>query len=105
METLLKKGVVIGIAPGGFEEATINTPKENRVYILNRKGFIKYALRHGTTIYPAFNFGENQLFKTMDKFRDFRLWLNRFKLSATIFWSRFGTLPVSLLSSMLGAQY
>lgn len=55
----LKLGKPVGINPGGFEESTINTPKENRVYIRNRKGFIKYALRHGSTLYPVFNFGEN----------------------------------------------
>lgn len=49
----------MGIVPGGFEEATLTTPKENRLYLKNRYGFIKYALKYGTTVYPVFNFGEN----------------------------------------------
>lgn len=34
----------IGFVPGGFEEATVFSHKEYRVFNNNRKGFIKYAL-------------------------------------------------------------
>jgi len=63
------------------------------VFIKKRKGFIKYALRYGTTLYPVFTFGENQLFRTFDKFIPLRLWLNKFKILGTIYWSRFGPFP------------
>lgn len=50
---LMKKGKNIGLLPGGFEEATVTTPKEFRCWLNDRKGFIKYALRYGYTIYPV----------------------------------------------------
>lgn len=84
--------------PGGFEEATLTTRTENRVYLKRRKGFIKYALKYGTTIYPVFVFGENQLFYTFDKLLSLRLWLNKYKMVGTIFWSRFLTFPVFVLT-------
>lgn len=58
-EKLLREGTPTAVLPGGFEEATITSNNENRVYIKKRKGFIKYALKYGTTIYPVFTFGEN----------------------------------------------
>lgn len=42
-----------------YLQATLNTKSENRIFIKNRKGFIKYALEYGTSIYPTFTFGEN----------------------------------------------
>lgn len=93
---LLENGECVGILPGGFEEATITSPKENRIFITKRKGFIYYALKYGTPIYPVFVFGENTLFHTIDWFLPLRIWLNKFKMAGTIFWSRFLTIPVLL---------
>lgn len=59
MRRLLKEGKNFALVPGGFEEATMTTTKENRVFIKQRKGFIKYALEYGCTIHPVFTFGEN----------------------------------------------
>ena len=41
---LMKKRQNILLVPGGFEEATITSDKEYRLFIKNRKGFIKYAI-------------------------------------------------------------
>ena len=73
--------------PGGFEQATITCIKENRVYIKSRKGFIKYALQHGYFVYPTYSFNENKLYWTLDKFLNFRLFLNKIKMVAVIFFS------------------
>lgn len=83
----------ISIIPGGFEEATLTTPKENRVFILQRKGFIKYAIRYGYKIYPMYIFGENKIYNTVERFESFRLLLNKLKLVGVIFWSRLGLMP------------
>lgn len=90
---LMKQKKNISIIPGGFEEATLTTQKENRVFILQRKGFIKYAIRYGYKIYPVFVFNENKMFNTVERFETFRLLLNKIKLVGVIFWSRFGILP------------
>ena len=92
LKVQMKKKRNIAILPGGFEEATLTTPKENRVY-LQRKGFIKYALRHGYKVHPVFIFGEHKIFYTMERFEKFRLLLNKLKLVGVIFWSRFGIIP------------
>lgn len=55
----MKKGNNVALLPGGFEEATISSKKENKVFIKSRKGFIKYAMRYGYKVYPTFIFGEN----------------------------------------------
>lgn len=102
---LLKEGEPVGMLPGGFEEATLTTPRENRIYISNRKGFIKYALQNGSTIYPVFTFGETQMFNTFDKFMPLRLWLNKYKIVGTVFWSRFGPFPVRNGHYSIGAKY
>ena len=80
------------MVPGGYEEATITTPKELRVFIENRKGFIKYALKYGYTIRPVVVLKEHQLYNTLDYFPKFRLLLNKIKMPGVIFWSRYGPL-------------
>ena len=44
MKHLLHEGINIGIVPGGYEEATLTVRDEMRIFIKNRKGFIKYAM-------------------------------------------------------------
>ena len=61
-----------------------------RVFIENRKGFIKYALKYGYTIRPVIILKEHQLYNTFDYFTNFRLLLNKLKMPTVIFWSRFG---------------
>ena len=41
------EGKNVALIPGGFQEATLYARGEHRVFIKQRKGFIKYALRHG----------------------------------------------------------
>ena len=89
----MEKKANISIVPGGFEEATITTTKENRVFINERKGFIKYALRYGYTVYPMYIFGENKMYYTIEKGESFRLALNKLKLVGVFFWSRMGIFP------------
>lgn len=55
------------------------------MFIKHRKGFIKYALQHGYTIYPVLCYNEHKAFATLDKFTNFRLMLNKFKIPAVIF--------------------
>lgn len=44
------------VVPGGFEEATVTSDKEYRLWINDRKGFIKYSLQSGYRIHPVFVF-------------------------------------------------
>ncbi|KAL4445170.1 hypothetical protein ABPG74_021983 [Tetrahymena malaccensis] len=93
LQQIMKKGNNIALLPGGFEEATISSRKENRIFIKSRKGFIKYAIRYGYKVYPTFVFNENRIYNYFDKYENFRLFLNKFKLVGVIFWSKLGMLP------------
>lgn len=59
LQHIMSSGRNFALIPGGFEEAAISTKKENRAFIKERKGFVKFALKHGYSIYPTFVFGEN----------------------------------------------
>ena len=74
--------------PGGYEEATITVEDELRVYIKERKGFIKYALEHNYTIYPVLALNEHKLFWTFRSFEKARLWLNKFKMPGVLYWNK-----------------
>lgn len=89
VKKLMGEGKTVGLVPGGFEEATLTTPKEIRVWIKNRKGFIKYALKYNYTIYPVLTYNEHKGFKTFDHFTSFRLFLNRLKIPTVMFWGGF----------------
>jgi hypothetical protein len=58
----MQNKVNVAMAPGGFEEATLTTVRENRIFIKQRKGFIKYVLHYGYRVYPTFIFGENEIY-------------------------------------------
>ncbi|GMH57156.1 hypothetical protein TrRE_jg12313 [Triparma retinervis] len=55
----MKNKESFGLIPGGFHEATIAYPGTSRVFLKNRKGFVKYALQHGFTLTPVYTFGES----------------------------------------------
>ena len=87
MKKLLKEKKSVALLPGGFEEATLTTPKELRVFIKNRKGFVKYGIEHGYTIRPTLFFGEHKAFWTFDYFTKLRLLINKLKFPAVCFFS------------------
>jgi hypothetical protein len=92
-ETLMDQGKNISFLPGGFEEATLTANDEERVFIKNRKGFIKYALKYGYSVYPCYTFGENNLFMTFTRWEKLRLLFNKIKLPGVLFISKYLWLP------------
>ncbi|KAM4612258.1 2-acylglycerol O-acyltransferase 1 [Polymixia lowei] len=58
-------GHVAVVAVGGAPEALDARPGALTLQVLNRKGFIKLALKHGAHLVPVFSFGENELFDQM----------------------------------------
>lgn len=81
-----KGGNAIGLVPGGAAEAWYSQPGGIYKSLLKkRKGFLKLALKHGTSIVPVFSFGEIELFKVKHfdedsaagKFMNFLKWLTR----------------------------
>lgn len=92
-KNLMKKGENIGFLPGGFEEATITDPNQDKVFVKNRKGFIKYGMQYGYNLFPSYTFNENKMFHCVTMFEKFRLFLNSFKIPAVIFWGKYGLFP------------
>lgn len=85
---LMKNGRNILMVPGGFEEATITNYDENRVYLKERKGFIKYGLKYGYTIHPCFGFNENRTYYYFTSIK-LGIWLNKLKIPGVLFISKF----------------
>lgn len=73
--------------PGGFEEATLTSPKEMRCWI-SRKGFIKYALEYNYSIRPVIILKEHQSFWTFEPWQKLRMILNKVKLPGVFFWNK-----------------
>lgn len=92
-ENLLEKGENIIFLPGGFEDATITNHNQDQIFIKNRKGFVKYALKYGYNLYPGYSFNENRMFSCFTSFENFRLFLNRIKFPGVFFWGKYGLLP------------
>ncbi|SPR00845.1 Acyltransferase [Plasmodiophora brassicae] len=90
---LMGKGENVAILPGGFEEATLFRKGRHLVYLRNRKGFIVYALRYGYRVSPVYTFGEELLYSSFERWPNFRLWLNKWKIPCVLFWSRYGFMP------------
>lgn len=90
---LMQKGKNISFVPGGFEEASITNYGKDRIFIKERKGFLKYALEYGYRVYPVYTFNENKLFYTVNGFEKIGHLLNKFKLPGIIFYSKYLIFP------------
>lgn len=74
---IMKERKSLGVIPGGFEEATITCKDKDRVYIKDRKGFIKYALQFGYDVVPAYTFGDTGAYDNLQGWWPTRLALNK----------------------------
>lgn len=69
MSNLLSRpggGAVAVVAVGGAPESLEARPGALTLQLLQRKGFVKLALKHGAALVPVFSFGENELFDQME---------------------------------------
>ncbi|XP_075384260.1 2-acylglycerol O-acyltransferase 3-like [Tenrec ecaudatus] len=57
-------GQLMVIVVGGAQEALYSGPGQHSLVLLNRKGFVRLALRHGASLVPIYSFGENDIFNT-----------------------------------------
>lgn len=89
---LISQGANIAMTVGGFESATITEYGKHRVWIKNRKAFVKHALRHGYQLHPVYVFGESSTYWTFPYFLKFRLFLNSFNIPGVAFFAN-GPLP------------
>jgi 2-acylglycerol O-acyltransferase 2 len=86
MLSYMKRGESLALPPGGFEEATLTSPKHDRVYIKKRYGFVKLCLQHGIPIRPVYAFGEKELYWNIQGAWEARLAMNHKGLPAIVTW-------------------
>lgn len=57
----LRAGDSVAVMPGGGQESRFAYPKPNVVVLLNRKGFIRFALEERVHLLPMYTFGDDGL--------------------------------------------
>lgn len=62
------KGIALKFSVGGLEESLDAKPDTMVINLNNKKGFVKLALKHGVSLVPVFQFGENELFVPNPRF-------------------------------------
>eukprot|EP01084_Bolivina_argentea_P094103 169175_1 len=83
----------LGLLPGGFYEVALFQYGKDFAYIKSKKGFIKYALRYGYQVIPAYSFGECKTYQNLLSYlaTKYRLvdtivrWLSKHNLPAVFF--------------------
>merc|ERR1719265_19060 len=94
LNKLMKSGESpLALVPGGFQEATLSCCGHERVFLKTRKGFVKYALRHGYDLVPVYGVGESDLMSNPQGAWGIRFMLNGFGIPAFIPWG-FPFLPL-----------
>ena len=73
---------------GGIAELFKSSRKEERLYLSQRKGFIKLALREGVDVIPVYLFGNTSLF-TVVKTGLLANLSRKLQVSLTYFWGKY----------------
>jgi len=88
----LRKKRSLQIYVGGEKEQLLTKEHEAKIFIHDRKGFVKLALKHRVCIVPCYVFGENELYTTSNFAIGFRKWLQKtFAIGVPICFGRWGT--------------
>ena len=74
----------LALLPGGFQEATLCSYGQDRVYVKHRAGFVKYCLIHGYSITPCYTFGESDTYACFPYLLGARLWLAKRNIPAAM---------------------
>ncbi|CAI4226350.1 unnamed protein product [Auanema sp. JU1783] len=67
------KGRAVAIVIGGATEALDTRPGSHVVNLLCRRGFCRFALMYGADLVPLYNFGETDIYDTLDNSKGTRL--------------------------------
>ena len=76
-ESMLKRGLSIGVLPGGEQEQLRTVHGKESVYLRKRFGFVKLAIRFGVPLVPCYVFGCVDLYYTSTLFFSLRAALVR----------------------------
>jgi hypothetical protein len=103
MRSYLKNGEHVALPPGGFEEATLSSLTQDRVFIKKRTGFIRLCLQHGVAVRPVYVFGEKGLYWNVQGNFQQRLAINRYGFPAVFTWGHplFPLVPKNTIDLMI----
>lgn len=96
---MLKGDRSLILVPGGYEEAVFTQNGLERLFLKNRLGFVKYAMRYGYSLTPVYAFGENELYTCFSIGSRIRDWLAKFKIPIALFYGH----PVMPLMPLRGS--
>ncbi|KAK4877872.1 hypothetical protein RN001_010378 [Aquatica leii] len=68
-------GHIIGLAVGGSREVEYATLKDYHIFLKNRKGFVRVALKNGTSLVPVFSFGAENAFTRIPIPKSLQNWI------------------------------
>jgi len=100
LKTLKKTSVVLYV--GGISEMFLTNSKEERLYVEDRKGFIKIALKSGADVIPVYMFGNTIALEIIQN-KFLRSLSRRFGISLTLMWGLYG-LPIPIPCKLLLAR-
>jgi len=94
VETLKKKGFpgTVMLYTGGIAELFLSDEKEERLYLKNRKGFIKLSLQTGVDVIPVYLFGNTTVLSVL-KTSLLPTLSRKLGISLTYMWGKWG-LPI-----------
>lgn len=83
----LSEGYSLTVLPGGEHEQLLAKKDHHGVYIKNRKGFCRLAVKHNVPVVPAYCFGETATYNTSSFLITWRKWLaKRFFIAVPLAW-------------------
>eukprot|EP00656_Telonema_subtile_P042367 TRINITY_DN4792_c0_g1_i6.p2 TRINITY_DN4792_c0_g1~~TRINITY_DN4792_c0_g1_i6.p2 ORF type:complete len:185 (+),score=29.72 TRINITY_DN4792_c0_g1_i6:700-1254(+) len=101
MSTAIEAGDSVCLTPGGIAEMLMSSPSQDAA-LLSRKGFVRFALRHGVPLVPVYVFGNNHAL-TLAPLPHFLSQLSRMlRVSLVFVWGRWG-LPIPVRVPLLYA--
>jgi hypothetical protein len=84
---IFKNGGCVAIYIGGIAELFKCCQEEERLYLANRKGFIKLALRQGVDVVPVYLFGNTSVLSVL-KHGPLAALSRKLQASLTLFWGK-----------------
>lgn len=88
----MRKGRSLLIFIGGEKEQLMTQPGSHKIYLKDRKGFVKLAIQYGFHLVPMYVYGENEAYSVSNILLGFRQWLQQqFQIGICICWGRFGS--------------
>ena len=73
------------LVPGGYEEGVLTQSGFERLFLKDRLGFVKYAMRYNYTLTPVYAYGENDLYTTYKFASKLRAKLASWKIPLAVF--------------------